>query len=76
MVPILERAFAEAAKLSEAEQELLGARWLAELEAEEAFDRAIAASAGKLKKLAQEAIDEYRAGQTQPLDLDEREIYT
>ena len=42
MTPLLERAFAEASKLPVAEQELLASRLLAELVAEDAFDRAVA----------------------------------
>jgi hypothetical protein len=38
MTTLLERAFAEAGKLSAAEQDLLASRLLAELEAEDKFD--------------------------------------
>jgi hypothetical protein len=68
MTALLEQAFAEAAKRSREEQDLLAARLLAELAAEDAFDRAIAGSAAKLAKLAREAIDEHRAGKTHELD--------
>jgi hypothetical protein len=71
MITILEQAFAEAAKLPEAEQEVLATRLLAELAAEDAFDRAIAKSADKLALLATEAIAEHRAGLTEELDPDE-----
>jgi len=37
---------------------------------EDEFDRAIAASADKLASLANEALAEHRAGQTQELDPD------
>jgi hypothetical protein len=70
MTKLLERAFAEAAKRSEAEQELLASRLLAELAAEDDFDRAIAASTDKLAKLAAEALAEHRAGLTEELDPD------
>ena len=68
MTALLQRAFAEAEKLSPAEQDLLASRLLAELQAEDEFDRAIAASSDKLVSLAKEAIAEHRAGQTEELD--------
>ncbi len=71
MTKLLERAFAEAGKLTAAEQDLLAARVLAELGEEDEFDRAIAASVGKLATLANEALAEHRAGQTQELDPDQ-----
>ena len=67
MTSLLERAFAEAAKLPEAEQEILAARLLAELGAEDEFDRAIAGSASKLASLANVALAEFRAGLTEEL---------
>ena len=68
MTTLLQQAFAEAAKLPTAEQELLASRLLAELAAEDDFDRAIARSSDKLARLAQEALAEHRAGLTQELD--------
>ncbi len=70
MTELLERAFAEASKLSPAEQEVLASRLLAELTAEVEFDRKIAGSADKLAKLALEALEEHRAGLTEELDPD------
>ena len=69
MIKLLEKAFAEAAKLPPAEQELLASRLLAEVAVEDDFDRKIAASAGKLGQLAAEALAEHRAGETQSVDL-------
>jgi hypothetical protein len=68
MTTLLQQAFAEAAKLPAEEQDVLAARLLAELAAEDDFDRAIAGSSGKLASLAAEALAEHRAGQTQELD--------
>jgi hypothetical protein len=68
MTRLLEQAFAEAAKLSPAEQDLLAARLLAEVAAEDEFDRAIVGSAEKLSRLASEALAEHRAGLTEKLD--------
>lgn len=68
MTTLLQQAFDAAGKLSPAEQDLLASRVLAELAAEDAFDRAIAASGAKLAPLAAAALAEYDAGQTQPLE--------
>jgi hypothetical protein len=68
MTTLLEKAFAEAAKKSPEEQDVLAARLLAELAAADVFDRAIAESADKLARLAQEAVAEHRAGKTEVLD--------
>ncbi len=70
MTQLLEHAFAEAGKLSSAEQDLLASRVLAELTDEDDFDRAIAVSADKLASLANEAIAEHRAGKARELDPD------
>jgi hypothetical protein len=68
MTALLQQAFAEAAKLSTDEQDLLASRLLAELTAEDEFDRAIARSSDKLARLAAEALAEHRAGQTEELN--------
>lgn len=70
MTTLLERAFSEAAKRPEAEQDLLASRLLAELADEDDFDRAIARSTDKLARLAEEALAEHRAGLTEELDPD------
>jgi len=70
METLLERAFAEASKLPKAEQDVLASRLLAELDVENDFDRAIAESAPKLRRLAEEAIAEFRRGSTEKLDPD------
>lgn len=70
MTTLLQQAFAQAAKLTEAEQNLLASWLLAELAAEDDFDRAIARSAHQLAGLAQEALAEHRSGQTEELDPD------
>jgi len=68
MTTLLQQAFAEAAKRPAAEQDLLATWLLAELAAEDDFDRAIASSADKLALLAKEALAEHRAGLTEELD--------
>ena len=67
---LLQQAFAEASNLSQAEQDLLASRLLAELAAENQFDTARSASSQKLAVLGREALAGYRAGQTQELDPD------
>jgi hypothetical protein len=68
MTTLLQQAFAEAAKLSQAEQDLLASRLLAELAAEDDFDRAIGRSSDKLVTLAREALTEFHSGETEELD--------
>ncbi len=70
MTRLLEEAFAKAAALPPAEQEVLATRLLAELTDEDEFDRAIAESGNKLANLARQAIGEHRAGLTQNLEPD------
>jgi len=68
MTALLEKAFAEAAKLPPAEQDVLASWLLAEIGEEDEFDRAIAASSGKLAGVAREALAEHRAGLSEELD--------
>ncbi|HPA45448.1 MAG TPA: hypothetical protein PLZ55_05240 [bacterium] len=70
MTTLLERAFAEAAKLTPAEQDVLASRLLAELADEDEFDRLITETSDKLAILAREALAEDRAGLTEELDPD------
>jgi len=70
MTTSLEHAFAAAAKLSEPEQEVLASRLMAELAAEDDFDRAIALSSEKLSTMAREALEEFRSGKSEPMDRD------
>jgi hypothetical protein len=71
MTELLRRAFDDAAKLPGSEQNLLASWLLAEVAAEDDFDRAIARSSDKLASLAKEALAEHRAGQTEELDPEE-----
>lgn len=68
MTKLLNDAFARAAELTPAEQDVLAARVLAELAEEGEFDQAISGSSEKLARLAHDALTEYREGQTQELD--------
>ena len=68
---LLQKAVAEASKLPEAEQEVVGASILAELESERRWDDLFARSHDMLAEMAAEAIREDEAGLTQPLDPDD-----
>ncbi len=70
MTKLLEKAFEEASRLPEVDQNAL-AKWvLDELHSERAWAKAFAESDDVLEKLADEAIAEKRKGKTIPLDLD------
>jgi len=70
MTKLLEKAFDEASRLPEIEQNIL-AKWLLdELHSERVWTKTFAESEDVLDKLADEAIAEKRKGKTTPLDLD------
>ena len=60
----LEKAFAEAAKFTEREQDALAAWILEELASERRWETAFASSADMLAQLADEALAEHRQGRT------------
>ena len=68
MTKLLEKAFTEASKLSPAEQDALAAAILEEVAVEGLWEAAFARQPAALERLAGEALTEYRAGRTQPLD--------
>lgn len=68
MTKLLQEAFAMASRLSPDQQDALAAIILAELEAEPAWKAALERSPGELSRLAREAVEEYRAGGTEPLE--------
>ena len=70
MTDLLERAFSEATKLPESEQNWLARRILAELESERQWEELFENSQDVLGRLAEEALTEYREGKTQILDVD------
>jgi len=70
MTKLLEKAFKEAAKLSNVEQNAL-ARWLLEeLKSDKQWDKQFAESEDVLSKLADKAIRERKAKKTKSLDLE------
>lgn len=66
----LEKAFAEAAKLSAREQDALAALLMDEIAAEKQWDELFAGSQDVLAELAEEALAEHRKGETRRLDVD------
>ena len=70
MTKLLEKAFEEASKLPELEQNVLAKRLLDELTAEKKWEKAFAGSEDILSRLADEAIEEHKQGRTKPLDID------
>jgi hypothetical protein len=67
---VLEKAFDEASKLTESEQDALGEWLLNEMESEREWERSFARSQDLLARLAREARAEHRRGQTDELDPD------
>jgi hypothetical protein len=70
MTKLLQKAFDEASKLPDAEQDTLGRILLDELASERRWDELFAGSHDLLADLADEALAEHRAGQTKKLDPD------
>ena len=71
MTKLLERAFEEASKLPEEAQDRLATQLLQELADDEQWTRQFSDSAPELAGLAAEALEEYRAGRTEELGIDE-----
>ena len=69
MTKLLEKAFKEASRLSEVEQNALAKWLLEEFSSEEKWDRAFADAEDVLQKLADEALEEKKKGKATRLDL-------
>ena len=67
MTTLLQKAFEEAGKLSEDDQNALAAGMLEDLAAEERWNETLTRSQDKLALLAREALAEYERGETKPL---------
>jgi hypothetical protein len=67
---LLQAALKGIAELSETEQDAIAALILEELGDEVRWQKAFADSTDNLTRLAHEALNEFRSGETQPLDLD------
>ena len=70
MTMSLRKAFEAASRLSDREQDELASAILEELAADERWDVAFGQSQSALKRLAEEALKEHRAGRTEVLDPD------
>ena len=69
MAKLLEKAFKEASKLPEVEQNAF-AKWVMdELEAEAKWQETFASSEDILDKLADQALEEYKAGKSKILNV-------
>ena len=70
MTKLLEKAFKQASRLPEFDQNALAKWLLAELESDRRWAKAFAESEDILGRLADEAIQAKKKGKTTPLDLD------
>ncbi len=68
MTRLLEKAFIKASEFPAAEQDIIARSLLDDLSAEELWDDTFAESQDELSRLADEALAEHTAGQTQPLE--------
>lgn len=70
MTKLLEKAFKEASKLPEVEQNAL-AKWVVEeLKSEDRWGEAFAGSEDMLDRLTDEALSEHKDGKTKPMDIE------
>lgn len=74
MNKLLEKAFAEAARLPDEDQEAFASQILAEIEDERGWNERFAKSPDKLAKLAQQARERIAKGQTLPYDPSNRPV--
>jgi hypothetical protein len=69
MTKLLEEAFKKASELAETEQDSLAKWLLEELESEREWDRLFAQSQDALGRLAKEALEAHKRGETKPMDF-------
>ena len=69
MTQLLEEAINKVKQMSPGEQDAIAAVILAELEDEATWDKAFARSQDQLANMADEALAEFRAGQTEDMEL-------
>ena len=70
MTRLLKEAFEQASLLGDPEQDAVAQWLLDELASERRWEETFKGSTNALKKLAAEALQEHRAGNTRPLDPD------
>jgi CRISPR/Cas system-associated protein Csm6 len=68
MTKLLKEVLAKLSKLSPERQDELAAWLLAEMEDEARWDKSFAESQDALEKLADEALEEHKRGETRPLE--------
>ncbi len=66
----LKKAFDEASRLPETEQDELAQFLLNEIRSEREWSEVLARSGDRLRELADEAVNEFERGETTPLDPD------
>jgi len=71
MTKLLAQAFDKASQLPENLQDELARALIDELTWETRWDQALAESSDKLDKMAEKAIEDYRAGRTKEMGFDE-----
>jgi hypothetical protein len=70
MTQLLEKAVNTVSALPDTEQDAVASVILSELEAEQRWDQLFQSSQDVLGMMAREALDEYRAAEAEPLDLE------
>ncbi len=70
MTDLLKQAFERAAALPEWEQDELAAILMDAIESDQRWEAALAKDPGKLERLADNALEDIRAGRSEPLDPD------
>ena len=70
MTQLLERAFGEAAKLPDTAQDAVGQIVLDELASEKKWAQSFATSQDQLAAMARDALKEFEADETLPMDVD------
>jgi hypothetical protein len=68
MANLLDEAYAAAKELPEEEQEAIGAVLLAEIDANRRWDELLAQPSEVIERMADQALENYRRGNTLPLD--------
>ena len=69
MTKLLQQAFERASALPEKEQDVFAKFLISEIDEEAEWEESFASSQDELAHMAKEALTEYRAGKTKPLDL-------
>ena len=69
MTKLLEEAFSATSRLSEEEQDAIATLIMEELASERQWAEAFSKSQDELAKLAEEALEEFKKGKTEPWDL-------